>query len=257
MTLTVTVRIDNIPGNTDGVSLQNTADLLFDDPSSPGSDLTVADPIEPTVTVSEPQLDLALDGPANMTLGASSSFLYRVLNSGSGPAFQPTLQIQLPANLNDTDPATLSTPVVTISSTSGGRNVTIPATSFTTSFTAGTPAVFEIAFTGADAFVATNEELQIQFDLTADNDTIDGSTATPIATVTALNSSDTSTAANPDNRVSSVVLASGTVGTANAGDAGDLPDDETDDHTVTIDAPVISFSKEVDFSSYDLSLIHI
>ncbi len=241
----IIVRVDNVGGNIAGTTLKNEAQAKFDNPDSPGSDITLDASNEPTITVSEPELALAVEGPATLTLTQPAQFTSRVLNTGTGKAYQPIVRVDVPTPFNLTDPTTISSLPIAVS-ISGGRSLTLAPTDYSVTYNAGATGSLIFTFTGANAYVAPGETLNILFPLDVNDDTADEVSASLLATVTNHNSSDVSSAVDDDNRSYSNGFGVGTVGTVSAG----LPDDETDDHSITVASPEIIITKQVDKVSY-------
>ncbi|MEZ4815297.1 MAG: isopeptide-forming domain-containing fimbrial protein [Bdellovibrionota bacterium] len=246
--LEITIRVDDIVGNVNGTVIKNEAQTKFDNPDNPGNDITLDASGEPNITVSEPDSALALEGPTTLTLTQPAQFTARFVNSGTGKAYQPIVRIDIPTPFNSVDPTSISSLPISVS-VSGVRSFTLNPSEYSVTYTPGATGSLTFTFTGANAYIAPSETMTLLFPLDVNDDTLDASVASLVGTITKVNSSDTSASTDADNRIYTTVFGVGTQGTAVAA----APDDETDDHEITVQSPILQLTKAVNKSSYTYS----
>jgi uncharacterized repeat protein (TIGR01451 family)/fimbrial isopeptide formation D2 family protein len=239
--INVSAIVQNVGGNLSGTLLTNgvSAELT----SSTGGVVGVG-PMNglPTITVTEPKLVLAHDGPAGDTtdLGGISTFTIRIGNFGTSAAYQPTVQVQIGVGMQAASPASrLTTAVI-----SGGRSLSLVAgTDYTLSYNAGT-GLLTYAFTSAISTVAVGETLTLTYEASVDNNAVNGTVLDSTAAVTQYYSADTSAGVGANTRVYTNSLAAST---GHLADGAVLvgSDNFGDDAPVTVRAPVLNVSKSV------------
>lgn len=235
--LLVTIRVLDAGTNIDAADLVNNASVLFDNPDSPGDDATVPATAPAVITIVEPNLVLALDGPATIASGQPASFIATIFNTGTSDAHQPAATIRLPEGMRDADP--LSTDFTV--EIAGGRTLTLASgTDFITTYDDATGDLV-VTLISMQAFLAVGELAMIMFDARLDLDEPDGQNFDLLGTVTDYASAPT--VSTPEVvRSYETAFGAGTVGTSN----GDTGDDPTDDHRVETLSPIIMVTKSVD-----------
>ncbi len=196
----------------------------------------------PTITVTEPALVLALDGPAGDTsdLGGISTFTVRTENFGTSAAYQPTVVVDLGAGMRAASPATRTTTAVI----TGGRSLTwVSGTDYTLSYSSNT-GLLNFVFTTSVSYVAAGETLTLGYEASVDNNAVNATVLDSTAAVTQYYSQDTSLGVGAQTRLysnslaaSSGHLADGAVLLAATGFGDDAP--------VTVRAPVLNVVKSV------------
>ena len=239
--LDVTARVQNVDANVNGHTLTN--NVRAEITSSTGGVISVG-PLNPmpVITVIEPRLALALDGPAGagIDFGVPAQFTMRAVNFGTSEAFQPTLQVELSTGLRTTDPTGLPISV----SISGGRSLTlVKGTDYNVSYS-GSIGLLSLVLTSSAAYVGTGETLTASFNASLDNDPVNGRVLYSTGAVIQYFSRDTSAGPASNTRTYSFALASADGGIAD-GAAVQAGDDHGDNAYITARAPVISLIKSV------------
>ncbi|BBB33538.1 hypothetical protein TTHT_2101 [Thermotomaculum hydrothermale] len=103
ITIDYTVNVDNVLSNQDGVILQNTATLTFDDPNNAGNTITVG-PVNNahSVRVGEPNLEISktiTQGAVGSEAGDTVSWQIDIANNGHTTAYQVDWRDVLPDGL--------------------------------------------------------------------------------------------------------------------------------------------------------------
>jgi uncharacterized repeat protein (TIGR01451 family)/fimbrial isopeptide formation D2 family protein len=237
----VTARVQDIPANSDGHPLTNGVSGLVLSSTGGVVGINPMNPL-PTITVVEPKLVLAFDGPPGDTLdlGGVSTYTVRVKNFGDSPAYQPTVAVQLGAGLQAFDPSANPTSIAV----SGGRAFNlVSGTDYTVSYATMT-GILSFVLTSSQAYAAVGETLTLKFQDGLDNDAVSGRVLDSTAAVTQYYSTDTSAGVGADDRAYPFLL------TASAGHIADgtvqlAGDGRGDDAPITVRAPLISLVKSV------------
>ena len=239
--LDVTARVRDVVGNVDATGLTNgvSATLV----SSTGGVVAVSpmNPL-PTITVVEPKLAVAFDGPpgGTMDLGSASTYTVRAKNVGTSEAFQPVLQVALASGMRKNSPASLPT----TAAISGGRALALVAgTDYAVAYSS-TTGVMSFTFTSTNSFVAVGETLTAGLLARLDDDASNAVVLRSTAAATTWYSRDASAGAAAETRTTVKTLVSANGGIADGG-AIAPSDDHGDDAAGTVRAPVVSMTKSV------------
>ncbi len=229
--LVITARIQNIAANISGKVLtpSATATRL----NSAAAVTTTQANANPVVTVTEPKMVLALDGPATLALGTPAAYTVRLDNTGTSAAHQPLIQLQLPAGMRQNAPAA-------IAMIHRGATALVLNTDYTTLYDAVTGILKIQLLATANAQLAAAAGMDITMNLAVDATLANGAQPAVLATVTSYDSA-AGGAATPQQRNYAAALGSGTLGTAN----GAVADDMSDDAITTGQIPTILMTKSV------------
>ena len=225
---------DDIPVTPLEQDLDNPARLTWSDADGNGE--TTANSTA-TITVDQPQVRVALDGPAMLDLGIAGDFTLRAINAGDAPAEQPILTVRVPEEVRDTDPTTLAFEV----SVAGDRSITFTEDTDYTIAWDDTDGDLLVTFISSEGYIGADETISVDFQTTLNNDAENMINLAYTATALGYFGQDVTGVAVPETRAYSNGFGVGTTGTAN----GAAPDDATDDHVLIGEAPTLSIIESV------------
>lgn len=236
----VTVRHNDAGGGVAGDTYANGADYTWERAENGTDDLDAGPPSSHTIDVVEPDLVVNKSGPA--TLGrAGASFTVTAENVGRADAYDAVLTDVLPAEMRDTQPVIDNVEI----GGPGGARALAAGTDYTVSWS-GTSGTLELMLESGDAAIAgagitgAGETLTVEYTAFPDGDAADGAALTNVAGATRYATQDgTGGGFPPDTRVYTQPLSNGTPGTA----------DHEDEHTTTVEAPILEVDKAVDLST--------
>ena len=235
----ITVVLADTPTNVSGLQFSNTAAYTFnatnDDPSSQapgGSDTT------PDITIVGPDaLTLEKSGPATMQVGTPAGFTLNVHNPSTGTAWNPVITDRLPhgatGGMCAAGPSNVSAQIILADGTPAPAPL-VEDTDYSVSFSGQPTCEWTISLLSAVGGLAPDQRLIVRYDLELDLSTENGIVLTNVAGVTQWFSTDPE-AAGAAPRTYDRTLTDGTPGTL----------DHEDSHSVTCEAPILAFSKNV------------
>ncbi len=237
----VSAVVANVGGNVNGTLLTNGVSAALTSSTGGVVGVSPLNPL-PVITVTEPSLVLAHDGPAGdlIDLGKISTFTVRTENFGTAAAYQPTVVVQLGAGMRAASPASRTTTAVI----GGGRALTlVSGTDYTLSYSS-TTGNLNFVFTTSVAYVAVGETLTLTYDASVDNNAVNATVLDSTAAVTQYYSQDTSAGVGANTRLYANSFA------ASAGHDADgaallAGFNFGDDAPVTVRAPVLNVVKSV------------
>lgn len=233
---------DNIAINYSGLTFQNTATYTYNQFNGDNATQVAGGAgVTANMTIVGPDtVTLQKTGPATMRLGVPGNFTLNVQNTGTGTAWDMTLNDILPRTLQggmcDVTPAALTARMYLADGITPAGAVLVQGTDYTSSF-AGTPTcTLTLAMKTAAAAVAPTNRLIVSYQAALDANTLSAITLTNIAGATQWFSGDT-----PAN------VATGQIhtytGPLNTGTPGVL--DNQDARGVLTESPLLDFRKTV------------
>jgi uncharacterized repeat protein (TIGR01451 family)/fimbrial isopeptide formation D2 family protein len=235
----ITVRLQDTATNIAGLTFANTAsytyniidgDVITERPGDPGT--------SGPMTVVEPELTLEKGGPVNMTAGDPGSFSLNVHNIGDSPAWNLTIEDQLPnqadGGMCDAAPVNLVAQLYEADGVTPIGAVLVDGADFQTTFNGDPNCTFTLAMQTPAASIGPDQRLIVTYDTVLDADTQLNAALTNIAGATEWFSLDVSDSNNvPYARTYTRVITDGTVGVL----------DHEDAHTVIEFTPLLNFEK--------------
>jgi uncharacterized repeat protein (TIGR01451 family)/fimbrial isopeptide formation D2 family protein len=190
----ITVVLDNVAGNANGTVFTNTAkwefsravDIDEDGVIEPGeffNPLPGESGISPAMTIAAPNLVVTKSSTTTaLDLADTATFRIDVQNSGGAPAWNPTVQDNLPVGMCATDPtASVSARIVAADGVTLVRLLGA-GTDYTVTFAPSPTCQFSLALTAAGGAIAPNQRLLVTYDSSLDPGfTSDGAQLTNVA----------------------------------------------------------------------------
>ena len=233
----ITVVLDDTPTNVSGLQFNNSAGYTFNqtnnDPTTQipgGSDTT-----ENMTIVGADTVTLEKSGPAVVQLETPATYTLNFHNTSTGTVWNPTLTDQIPneatGGMCDDGPSNVTAQIV---DNTGVPSPLVENTDFTVEFDGDPTCEWRFNLLSPAGGVPSDYRLIINYDVVLDPDTVNGITLTNLAGATRWYSTDPNgVGATP--RIFDRVITDGTPGTA----------DHEDAHTITTEAPILSFEKRV------------
>ena len=237
----ITVVLDDTATNVSGLTFSNIADYTYNqvndapDTESPGGPDTTGD----MTIVAADTLTVEMDGPATMSVGTAAAFTLDLHNTSTGgTAWQPILTDQLPdetlGGMCMAGPANVTARIFASDGTTPVSAELVEGTDFEVVFSGAPDCSWTFRLLSAAGGVGPDQHLIVHYDLHLDADTDNGVSLTNIAGVTQWFSADPEAqGAAPHTYFE--VLTDGTPGTL----------DHEDAHSVSTEAPVLTFEKSV------------
>ena len=240
--LDITVRLDDTPANTSGLTFTNTADYTYNRldnaPATilPGAPYTT----QPMTIVGPDELTLTKSGPPQMQLALPGTFTLDVQNIGDSPAYSLSITDVLPneatGGMCDVAPTAITAQVFEADGTTAVSPVLVEGTDFTASFNGDPVCTLIVAILSDTGAIGPSQRLIVSYQTYLDLDSQQGANISNVAGATEWFSIDVSDAAMaPYARTYSRVLTDGTVGVV----------DHEDAHIVYVFVPVLAFEKTV------------
>ncbi|MGB5615415.1 MAG: isopeptide-forming domain-containing fimbrial protein, partial [Desulfobacterales bacterium] len=238
--LDITVVLEDTPTNVSGLQFNNTAAYTYNaingDPSSQapgGSDTT------PDITIVGPDaLTLEKSGPATMQVGTPAGFTLNVHNPSTGTAWNPVITDRLPhgatGGMCAAGPSNVAAQIFLADGVTPASAQLVEGTDFTVSFSGQSSCEWQFSLLSSVGGLAPDQRLIVRYDLELDLSTENGLVLANVAGVTQWFSADPG-AAGAAPRTYDRELTDGTPGTL----------DHEDSHSVTCEAPILAFSKNV------------
>ena len=233
----LTVMLNNTVNNTSGKTFQNSASYTYDQDNNVVNPQPTTPAVSPIRTIVGPDtVIMQKGGPTTMNVGVPGTFTLDVQNTGTGTAWDMTIQDRLPnlvqGGMCDTAP--------TIVSVLNDGVALMSGTDYTTSFTpAPVPPSFctlTIEMKTSAAAILPTKHLIVTYQASLNATTLGGLPLTNVAGATQWFAADTpANVATGQLHTYTGVLTNGTVGT---------PDNQ-DAHTLTTASPLLQFLKSV------------
>jgi len=235
----ITVVLNDSVTNVSGLSFQNIASYTFNQFNNDNATQVSASAnagVATTMTVVGPALTMLKSGPTTMSVGVPGTFTLDVQNTGTGTAWDVTLEDRLPSlaqgGMCDVAP--------TIASVINNGVTLSSGTDYTTSFTPAAAApsycTLKLIMTSAAASIAPTRHLIVTYQASLNLTTLGGLSLTNIAAATQWFSGDTvANVATGQIKTYTGLITDGTTGTTDSQDA----------HLVTTEAPLLQFLKSV------------
>ncbi len=236
----VMVVLANTATNVVGLQFNNTADYTYNqisnDPTtrtSGGSDTT-----DNMTIVGAETLTLEKTGPATMQSGTPATFTLNVHNPNTGTAWNPIILDRMPnqatGGMCDVGPTNVTARIFQADGVTTVSDPLVQNTDFTISFDGDPTCEWHFNLLSHAGGIGPDQRLIVHYDGALDPSTENGITLTNVAGVTRWYSADPNEAGAAP-RIFNRTLSDGTPGTL----------DHEDRHTVTAEAPILTFEKSV------------
>ncbi len=236
----IEVVLEDTAGNTIGLTFDNLADYTYNQVDNDATTESPGGSDTATMTIVGPDnLTVQKDGPATMSVGTPATFTLDLHNASTGAsAWQPTLTDQLPdeptGGMCGAGPSNVTARIFQSDGTTPVSPVLVESTDFAVTFNPAPACTWTFHLLSAPGGVEEDQRLIVNYDLELDADTENATSLTNIAGVTQWYSADPDTAPIAPHAYTEV-LTDGTVGTL----------DHEDAHTITTEAPILTFEKSV------------
>jgi uncharacterized repeat protein (TIGR01451 family) len=236
----ITVVLDDTANNVSGLQFNNTADYTFSqinaDPTTQASG--DSDTTENMTIVGADTVTLEKTGPAIVQLETPGTYILNVHNTSTGTVWNPIITDHIPneatGGMCDAGPSNVSARIFLADGVTPVSPPLVEHTDFTVVFDGDPTCEWRFNLLSPAGGVPSDQRLIINYDVALDPDTENGITLTNVAGVTRWYSADPNmVGATP--RIFDRVITEGTPGTL----------DHEDAHTITTEAPILSFEKSV------------
>ena len=233
----ITVVLDDTANNVSGLQFNNTADYTFNqinaDPTTQASG--DSDTTENMTIVGADTVTLEKTGLAIVQLETPGTYTLNFHNTSTGTVWNPTITDQIPneatGGMCDAGPSNVTAQIF---DNNGVPSPLVENTDFTVEFDGDPTCEWRFNLLSPAGGVPADYRLIINYDVVLDLDTENGITLTNLAGATRWYSTDPNVVgATP--RIFDRVITDGTPGTL----------DHEDAHTITTEAPILSFEKSV------------
>ena len=235
----ITVLLADTPTNVSGLVFNNTTSYTYNQANNnPGSQADGGSGTSPDITIVGPDaLTLEKTGPATMQVGTPAAFTLNVHNPSTGTAWNPIIIDRLPhgatGGMCAAGPSNVTAQIILADGTPAPAPL-VEDTDYSVSFSGQPTCEWTISLLSAAGGLAPDQRLIVRYDLELDLSTENGIVLTNVAGATQWFSADPG-AAGTAPRIYDRVLTDGTPGTL----------DHEDSHTVTCEAPILAFIKNV------------
>ncbi len=240
--LEITVVLEDTQTNASGLTFTNTADYFYNRTDGDDGSQRPSDPgtTEPMTIVGPDVLTLEKSGPETMTIGTSALFTLDVHNTGSAPAWNPTITDRLPdtplGGTCDAPPTEITAQVFEENGAIAVSDPLIEGTDFSVDFSGAPGCELGVTMLSAAGAIGPDQRLIVTYQARLDPDSQDGAALTNVAGATEWFSTDgTDPNTADDRRTYTRELTDGTPEVL----------DHQDAHTLSVALPSYLFEKTV------------